>query len=197
MSAENLNYYIDKYCLYRNRKNESNKIKLKFVINEQDFNVPIYIFSKEFDSKGIDKSNTEIFIDDIKQEYIDFFKFEKEGTYDIEIIFKFSLTDCSFMFSKCKNIKSIDLSSFDSENVKNMKYMFSRCENLESINLSSFNTEKVNNMESMFANCKGLKNIDLSSFDTKNVIYMQSMFEQCENLECIDISSFYTKRLRI
>ena len=37
------------------------------------------------------------------------------------------------MFNECKNIISIDLSSFDSSEVENMNYIFSRCINLEDI----------------------------------------------------------------
>ena len=43
------------------------------------------------------------------------------------------MTDCSYMFSGCIDIISIDLSSFDSSKVKNMHYMFGKCNNLEKI----------------------------------------------------------------
>ena len=47
----------------------------------------------------------------------------------------------SCMFSNCRNLQSIDLSSFNTQNVTNMSYMFHNCKNLQSIDLSSFNTK--------------------------------------------------------
>ena len=38
-----------------------------------------------------------------------------------------------------------------------MRSMFSWCESLESIDLSSFNTNNVNNMSDMFYDCESLK----------------------------------------
>ena len=47
-----------------------------------------------------------------------------------------------------------------------MRGMFSVCSSLKSINLSSFNTNNVNNMREMFNYCSCLESIDLSSFNT-------------------------------
>ena len=57
-----------------------------------------------------------------------------------------------------------------------MSDMFCGCYSLKSIDLSSFNTNNVTNMVSMFFNCKSLKSIDLSSFNTNNVTDMSYMF---------------------
>ena len=53
--------------------------------------------------------------------------------------------------------KSINLSSFNTNNVNNMSYMFSDCSSLKSINLSSFNTNNVTDMSNMFSYCSSLK----------------------------------------
>ena len=63
------------------------------------------------------------------------------------------------MFFKCYNLKEIDLSSFNTSNVKNMSYMFYYCKNLKEINLSSFNTSNVENMSYMFDRCFNLKKL--------------------------------------
>ena len=63
----------------------------------------------------------------------------------------------SHMFRGCESLKSIDLSSFNTNNVINMSGMFFGCESLKSIDLSSFNTNNVTNMSSMFSGCKYLK----------------------------------------
>ena len=52
-----------------------------------------------------------------------------------------------------------------------MSYMFSYCSSLESIDLSSFNTNNVINMSYMFSNCKSLKkeNIKINE-NNKNIL---------------------------
>ena len=50
----------------------------------------------------------------------------------------------------------IDLSSFDTINVTDMRSMFGYCTELENIDLSLFNTENVNNMSCMFCHCTKL-----------------------------------------
>ena len=50
--------------------------------------------------------------------------------------------------------------------------MFWGCSSLQSINLSSFNTNNVKNMSSMFEGCSSLQSIDLSSFNTTDVKYI-------------------------
>jgi len=65
------------------------------------------------------------------------------------------------MFSNCENLVSLDLSSFNTNNVTNMRDMFNGCSSLNDLNLSSFkitSIKKANDMENMFYNCQhGLK----------------------------------------
>ena len=61
------------------------------------------------------------------------------------------------MFSDCSSLKNLDLSSFNTINVKNMLCLFSLCSSLESLDISSFNTTNVNNMWCMFNGCSSLK----------------------------------------
>ena len=151
-----------------------------------------------------------------------FFKPEKEGEYEIKINFLKKMKDCSYMFSGCRNIISIDLSSFDSSDAINMKYMFGNCFNLEEINLenlntenvinmsymftrcpvksikfpNSFNTKNVKDMSSMFLFCQDLKEINFpSSFITNNVINMKGMFERCSCLKKLDLTNFDTPKV--
>ena len=53
--------------------------------------------------------------------------------------------------------------------------MFSGCSSLKSLNLSSLNTEKVTDMSGMFAG-SALTTLDLTSFNTANVTDMSEMF---------------------
>ena len=52
----------------------------------------------------------------------------------------------SYMFNECKNVISLDLSSFDTKNVNNMSYMFYNCFNLIDLKISfsfQLNTGKI------------------------------------------------------
>lgn len=69
---------------------------------------------------------------------------------------------------------SIDLSSFDTSNVKNMTSMFEGSE-VTTLNLSYFDTSKVTDMSAMFMG-SAAQVLDLSSFDTSNVTDMVGMF---------------------
>ena len=104
-----------------------------------------------------------------------------------------NLKDISNLFTFC-NINELDLSSFNTSNVRNMQRMFAGCENLEKLELSSFNTSNVRNMRGMFNNCINLKNIDLSNFTAENLIDAENMFTKCEKLKSINLRiSVYQK----
>ena len=63
-----------------------------------------------------------------------------------------------------------------------MSDMFWGCSSLTNINLSNFNTQNVKNMSSMFSRCNSLTNINLSNFNIQNVTDMSYMFYQCNSL---------------
>ena len=75
----------------------------------------------------------------------------------------------SAMLDNCSSLKSIDLSSFNTSNVKYMGYMFDNCSSLKSIDLSSFNTSNDTTMSFMFFDCNSLKkkNILFNKKDNK------------------------------
>ena len=83
----------------------------------------------------------------------------------------------NYMFSGCSSLQSINLSSFNTTNVKNMRSMFSRCSSLQSINLSSFNTTNVENMRYMFFECSSLKkeNVKIGSYGEKILNELKEM----------------------
>ena len=94
------------------------------------------------------------------------------------------------MFRDCKKLTSLDLSKFDTSNVKDMSYMFNNCQNLTSLDLSNFKTAKVTNMYQMFYNCSNLTSLDLPSFNTANVTTMEQMFYGCSSLTSLDLSNY-------
>ena len=158
------------------------------------------------DNKGllVDNHDNQVYIDD---------NYEQAT---IELTWDMPLSDISFMFYKCSDIISIDLSKFNTENVEEMNYTFSGCTsltslnlsnlitskarymngmlsdcyNLETLNLGSLNTSKVENMELMFFGLYKLETLDLSAFDTSQVTNMGLMFGDCHSLKSLDLSNF-------
>ena len=78
----------------------------------------------------------------------------------------------SSMFYKCSSLTSLNLSNFNTNNVKYMNHMFSNCSSLTSLNLSNFNTNNVNNKWEMFDSiskkCKIKYNDNGISLELKN-----------------------------
>ena len=63
------------------------------------------------------------------------------------------VTSMRSMFTLCRKLTSIDLSSFDTSKVFNMGHMFECCNNLTELNLSGVDTSKVSDMRWMFSDC--------------------------------------------
>ena len=183
-------------CIYISKENE---IKLL-----HDYNLDVedwgengkkeYLNLKNINKK-IFEENIEIYVNDKKIKFD--YKYKIKESKEIKVKFKFKklLTNISYMFYGCSSLKSIDLSSFITNNISNISYMFSHCFSLKSIDLSSFNTTNVNNMSGMFYGCSSLTSIDLSSFNTTNVNNMSDMFYGCSSLESIDLSPFKTNNV--
>lgn len=99
------------------------------------------------------------------------------------------------MFGYCSKLTTLDLSSFDTSNVTSMRQMFYYSKALTSLNLSSLNTSNVIDMYSMFEYCSKIKSLDLSSFNTSNVTDMRRMFYSCSALTSLNLSSFDTSKV--
>ena len=89
--------------------------------------------------------NCEIFINGNKIESNYDYIFKKEGNYKIKYKFKRLMTSTNFLFYGCNSLTSLDLSNFNTQNVKSMGHMFQNCYSLISLDLSNFNTENVIN----------------------------------------------------
>ena len=77
------------------------------------------------------------------------------------------LLSTQYAFYNCKNLKSIDLSSFNFSSVTISNYMFYSCINLEALSLPNkmFSLKSAKNM---FDSCSNLKSINLSSLENNN-----------------------------
>ena len=87
------------------------------------------------------------------------------------------------MFRGCGKLTDIDVSGWNTENVKNMFCMFYGCSSLTSLDLSGWNTAKVTNMSHMFYSCRNLVSILAGSgWNTDNVTESGIMFKSCTKL---------------
>ena len=96
----------------------------------------------------------------------------------------------------CKDeLKTIDLSNFDTSQVTSMIEAFYQCSNLTSIDLTNVNTSNITDMRGMFEECSNLTSLDVSNFDTSNVTDMSKMFFFCKTLKSLDVSNFDTSKV--
>ena len=63
--------------------------------------------------------------------------------------------------------------------------MFANSENLTELDLSNFDTTNVKNYMSMFSGCSGLKELNLSSFNFINGESFKNMFYKINNITII------------
>ncbi|WLT00282.1 BspA family leucine-rich repeat surface protein [Lactobacillus helsingborgensis] len=95
------------------------------------------------------------------------------------------------MFQDCENLQSIKFPpNFTIAKVDDISRMFSGCSSLTALDLSMFNTSQVKKMIWTFKDCSSLTKLDLTSFDTSNVIDMNGMFNNCSSLKELDLRSF-------
>ena len=83
------------------------------------------------------------------------------------------------MFYGWSSLQSIDLSSFNTTNVNDMRRMFSECSSLQSIDLSSFNTTNVNDMKGMFLGCSSLKKENVRIYCVEFIRNYSKYSENC------------------
>ena len=173
--------YNEIICIYKKQDDEINLL--------HDYNLDMFLWDDESKKSylegknNINGDNIDIYINDKKIEFNNIYISEEKCDIKVKFIFKKLLTSTCYMFRGCSSLKSIDLSSFKTNNINNMSCMFCYCSILESIDLSSFNTTNVKDMRGMFNGCSSLKSLDLSSFDITNVQYMGNMFYKCSSLK--------------
>ena len=105
------------------------------------------------------------------------------------------VTDMRSMFANMHNITTLNLSNFNTSKVTGMAYMFNGMHNLITFNLSSFDTSRVVDMSNMFYSMYALTNLNLSNFNTTNVTNMGFMFFSMYSLTSLDLSSFDTSNV--
>jgi len=71
--------------------------------------------------------------------------------------------------------------------------MFYNCKALKELNLSSFDTINVKQFNVMFKNCSELTSLDLRNFDTRNATSMIDMFKDCNKLKKLTLGILFSK----
>ena len=222
------------YKIFREKKGKNtikNCLNCYYIIkNEEEFNL-LHDYNNNtnefvFDYENIDLKEKKKFIEDTIDIYVNSqfipFNYKYKTNYNkihVKFIFKKILNDLSFMFFNCKNLESINLSSYDMTNITDMKCMFSGCTNLKYVDLTSLNTNNdidlaymfsgclslisfkfpsfehkinVTNLACLFFNCSSIEEVNLSSLNTIKVKDMNRLFSACHNIKTINISSFRT-----
>ena len=173
--------------------NGLNKVTVNAVTNEIDENIKSENIKNGVDILGVTGNYVG---NKYAPRYISFYNYT--GTdLDEEIanLDTSNITIMNRMFYQCKNLTTLDLSSFNTSKVTNMVSMFYSCQKLTTLDLSGFNPSKVTSMESMFQSCTNLTSIDLSGFDTSTVNNMSYIFSDCKKLTTLDLSSFNTSKV--
>ena len=132
------------------------------------------------------ENNVKLYINKKEYKYTKCFIPGREGICQIKLLIFIDMTNCSYLFYKCLNIKQIIFTNFNTNKVTNMSHMFDMgiftSPNLSTLSvISKWNTINVTNMSNMFRGCSSLLSLpDFSKWNTNNVTKMSCMFYGCK-----------------
>ena len=96
------------------------------------------------------------------------------------------LNDLLGVFFKLYNMEYVDISGWDTSNVRDMDAMFSQCKNLKNIiGIENLDVSKLKDANSMFYGCENLVELDLTKWNPVSLQYASYMFTRCSNLKII------------
>lgn len=113
-----------------------------------------------------------------------------ELNQEIENLDTKNITDMSYMFDNCQNLREIDISNFNTDKITSISYMFDNCMILKNIKLFKIDTQNLRQMMQMFRDCRQITQIDLSNINVSNVIYTSGLFWNCYALEDVILPDF-------
>ena len=178
---KSLNQYIQEKLII-NKDYHDNKIVIKSVDELRK------IIEDRYDKLGPGTKENPIDFNDIDVSNLDSFSnYKGKGIFE-ETQFKYidisdwdvsNVTDMSYMFFACEELKSVgDISSWDVSKVTDMSFMFYNCVSFNQ-DISSWDVSNVTDMKYMFCNCKSF-NQDISNWDVSNVKCYLLMFYNCQ-----------------
>ncbi len=102
------------------------------------------------------------------------------------------VTDTSNWFKDMIYLENVDVSAFDTSNVRYMNFMFYNCSSLTELDLSNCSINAIYEMSSMFEGCTSLSELKFAEgTKTGSLMDMTAMFKDCKSLEELDMSSFW------
>ena len=168
--------------LYLIINNKRSSLVSHTIIYDKDLEVILFQKSKNF------IKNISCMFNGCKSTLIEFSEVD-----NYELLNLSEVTDISYIFKDCTNLKEIDLSFLNSMNeIKNIDSLFYNCKNLALIKNFNFSAEGVESFNNLFHNCSSLKTLpDISGWDMRNAKTLKGMFSGCGNLESLpDISKW-------
>lgn len=110
-----------------------------------------------------------------------------------------SRVSSSDLFADFINLQSIDnILNLRVDDVEDLSYMFFNCVMLEELDLSSWNTTQVKYIHDMFNGCINLKTLDISGWYLQNINYTDNEIPiNCPSLETIYTPIVYLNNIRL
>ena len=142
--------------------NNINNVKAKNIDNTKNEIIAIYdkkddeielFYKVNGKENNINNNDIDIYVNNkkIKLGYYNKYNGKERGKINVKFIFHKLLTNTSYMFSWCSSLISLDLSSFNTTNVNDMKHMFKECESLKKKNVKV--SEKGEKILDKFSSC--------------------------------------------
>ena len=102
-----------------------------------------------------------------------------------------NVTNASYMFAQnaAGLLASVNLHNATFAQCQNFGWMFSNCRKMTSLDISSISMGNATNLVSMFENCQQLTSIDLGAFTFASVTSVASMFNGCSKLTSVDLTN--------
>ena len=153
-----------------------------------------YCVEKNLDSNGVlqAKYNNTFTLDGITVldtsalPYSNYNNTNLTGNLDLSSLIEIKEYGLYYTFSKCINIKSVDLSSLSIISGTQALYStFADCTSLESVDLSSLTTVGNYGLSNTFSSCTALTSVDLLSLTTVSSYGLQNCFYQCTSLKTV------------
>ena len=96
------------------------------------------------------------------------------------------LDDLAGVFAFFNKVEIIDISGWDTSNVRYMNHMFRYCTKLKNIiGIENLDVSKLEDVNSMFYCCENLAELDLTNWNPISLENMSYMFYLCSNLKII------------
>ena len=203
INKNNKNNKEDKLIKNNIIANVNNEINIKYKIKEKN---PINRYVRLFDEIFV-KNNKDRFyvqINEKEQNELNVYHFIENDNEEINVFLKeknidMPVTDLSYMFNNCKDLKSVDFKKWNFSNITSMEAMFQLCP-LEEMpdKIFDFHSKYLENIRAMFCKCVNITSIpdNIKWFSKDNNIRNISMlFSGCKKLISINKQNWFSNKV--